>query len=254
MISALKKLWIVVCFGTCALWAQQAPVSDDFVGTSLNTGLWQVNTPAGGSVSVSGGVATLTVPGGSNHDPNATGTNLAVSMLQSIANADFDVVAKFNSTVSQQYQGFGILVQQDATNFLRCEMSSDGSVTTIGGMTTIGGNETFVISQTVTDTNPLWIRVTKVGSSYTISTSTDGTTYSSQGSMTSSINVAQIGPYAWNYNTTPASAPATSIGVDYFYNLAGTQGTFNGGIITNGDFESGFQPWSFFTNGSSSNY
>src|ERR1700755_375157 len=91
-----------------------APGSDDFNGTALNTSLCMQVAPAGGSVSVSNGHASIAVPGGSNHDP-VTGGNNSVRIVQSIANGNFDVAAKFDSAPAKQYQGEGILVQQNSS-------------------------------------------------------------------------------------------------------------------------------------------
>jgi hypothetical protein len=58
----------VMTSGVCSTAIAQAPVADDFNGTSLNTALWTVVAPAGGSAAVSNGHLLITVPGGSNHD------------------------------------------------------------------------------------------------------------------------------------------------------------------------------------------
>src|SRR6266536_1905275 len=82
------------------VWSQNAaPVSDDFNASGLDTSLWTVVAPAGGTVTVSNGHADLVVPGGGNHDGFAGGNN-SVRILQAITNADFAVAAKFDSIVT----------------------------------------------------------------------------------------------------------------------------------------------------------
>src|ERR1039457_5516642 len=99
--AAFTQLW------TGALRAQSGPpVSDDFNGSALNTSLWAVVAPAGGTVSVSNGHANLAAPGGSNHDAFVGGNN-SVRIVQTIANGDFAVVAKFDSAPNAQYEGEG---------------------------------------------------------------------------------------------------------------------------------------------------
>jgi regulation of enolase protein 1 (concanavalin A-like superfamily) len=199
-----------------------APVSDDFNGTSLNTALWTQIAPAGGSVVVANGHANFTVPGGADHDPVVGGNN-SVRILQNITNANFDVTAKFDSAPSKQYQGEGILVQQDSANYLRLEFSSNGSRTVVSANSISGGAQTLRFEVTLTNAPPpLWLQVARAGSTFTISYSFDGATYLSAGGFSQSLAVSAIGPYAWNYNSPPANAPATTAVVDYFYNLSGS--------------------------------
>ena len=197
-----------------------APVSDDFNGTSLNTALWTAATPAGGTVSVSNGHLMLAVPGGSNHDAFSGGDN-AVRIAQSIANADFDVAAKFDSAPASAYQGEGILVSQDSGTYLRFEVYSDGSRLYALAATVSGGNQTTNLSSTLSGVSaPFWVRVQRSGNTWTLNLSTNGSTYSKVGSFSETVTVAQVGPYAWNYSSTPSSAAALNSSVDYFYNLA----------------------------------
>ena len=47
--------------------------------------------------------------------------------MQSVANTDFEVEVKFDSAPSQAYQEQGLIVDQDADNYLAFEVYSDGS-------------------------------------------------------------------------------------------------------------------------------
>ena len=196
-----------------------APVSDDFNGTSLNTSLWTASMPAGGSVTVSNGHAMLAVPGGSNHDAFVGGDN-AVRILQNIANSDFDVAAKFDSNVSQPYQGEGVLVVQNSTTYMRFEIGGNGGQSLLSAALVSGGTQTQLASANAPAFNgSLWLQVQRSGSTWTFSSSTDGTNYTTAGSFNQNITVAQIGPYAWNYNGNASASPALTASVDYFYNL-----------------------------------
>jgi regulation of enolase protein 1 (concanavalin A-like superfamily) len=208
-----------------------APVSDDFNGTSLNTSLWTFSALAGGSVSVSNGHAYLAVPGGSNHDAVVGGDN-SVRILQTISNADFDVAVKFDSAPSQQYQGEGILVQQDSSDYLRLEFSSDGTQTVVSGNNVVAGNQQGIFQTAVNNASSIWLQVQRSGNNWTISYSYDGNTYTTAGSFSATLNVSAIGPYAWNYNVTPSQAPAINAAVDYFHNVSGGGGT-NPPVISN---------------------
>ena len=220
----LSLLILGLLSGIEGAWAQSALVSDDFNGSSLNTSLWSASAPASGTVTLSNGHANLAVPGGSNHDAFVGGNN-SVRILQTISNADFDVAAKFDSLLSSQYEGEGIMVQQDSGTYLRLEFSSDGSVTTLFTSLVSGGNQTSLGSLAVLGINSsLWLQVLRSGNSWTVSYSTDGVNYQPGITFTQSLNVSAIGPYAWKYNNTAASSPALTAAVDYFYNLRGGGG------------------------------
>ncbi|MFZ0591029.1 MAG: DUF1349 domain-containing protein, partial [Bryobacteraceae bacterium] len=197
------------------------PASDDFTSASLNTALWTVVAPAGGSASVSNGHALLSVPGGSNHDPSAGGVNNSVRIMQTVSNSNFDLAVKFDSAVStSQYEGQGILVQQDSSNYITFGMYSDGFTRYLNAVSIAGGTPTNHVSMSVPNAGPpYWIQIQRSGNTWTLSGSTDGTNYTSAGSFTLAMTVAQVGPFAWNYNSNPASAPAVTASIDYFYNL-----------------------------------
>ncbi len=197
----------------------QVPTSDDFNGSSLNTSLWTASSPAGGSVNVSNGHAYLAVPGGSNHDAFVGGNN-SVRILQNVSNSDFDVAAKFDSTVSGQYQGQGILVQQNSGTYLRIELSSNGSQTFISAAFINNGNQNSFFTNAISGvSSPVWLQAQRSGNSWTVSYSTDGNNYTTGGTFNQSLTVSAIGPYAWNYNNNPSASPAITAAVDNFYNL-----------------------------------
>ena len=90
-------------------------MSDDFQGSVLNP-MWAFYAQCCGSVRMSGTDALLVVPGVTSHD--IYNINQGVGLLQNIADVDFQVEAKFDSIVTQGDQVEGILVQQDAQNFI----------------------------------------------------------------------------------------------------------------------------------------
>ena len=154
--------------------------------------------------------------------------------MQSIANADFTVAAKFDSSPNAQYQGEGILVQQDESTYLRIEFSSDGNLTDISALLVSSGSQQgFLQSQLSNGGSPLWLQVQRRGDNWTISYSNDGTSYASAGTFTEPLTVTAIGPYAWNYNNDPTQAPAFNSAVDYFYNLNSGGGGSNPPEISN---------------------
>jgi Chitobiase/beta-hexosaminidase C-terminal domain len=199
-----------------------APVSDEFTGTNLNTAVWQVNTPAGGSVAVSNGELVLTVPGGSNHDAAIPALD-AVQVIQPISNANFDVAVKIDSTLlaAHPYYGQGLMVEGDAKDYIRFEVSA-GSTVGLGVSTITGGVQSskLQISPFSSYPVPTYLRLTRVGNNYTAYWGSDGVNWNQLGTFTDSLVVTGLAPYAWNYNATPSQAPALTASFDWFHNLA----------------------------------
>jgi uncharacterized repeat protein (TIGR01451 family) len=197
-----------------------APVTDNFNTLSLNTSLWNFLNPVGdGTYSMTGTQLKLNVPAGSNHDGAFGGTDSAARVVQSIANADFTVTVKFDSIPSQQYQFEGLVVDQDAANYLRFQFGSTGSVLVVSGDKIVASTPTGLFSNVISlpaGTTSLWLRVQKAGTTWTATWSSDGATFNSGGSFTQSLTVADIGPFAGNYNPTTSASPAFSVLVDSF--------------------------------------
>ena len=159
----------------------------------------------------------LNVPAGSNHDPVFGGADNSVRVVQSIANADFTVTVKFDSIPTQQYQFEGILVDQDAANYLRFQFGSDGSALYATASVILSHNETGEFTNVITPpggTKSLWLRVQKAGNTWTETWSPDGNTFNTGGTFTQALTAADIGPFVSNYSST--SAPAFSALVDSF--------------------------------------
>ena len=199
-----------------------APVSDEFTGTSLNTAVWQVSTPVGGSVAVSNGELVLTVPGGSNHDPAVPALD-AVQVIQPISNANFDVAVKIDSTLlaAHPYYGQGLMVEGDAKDYIRFEVSA-GSTVNLGVNTITGGVQVsqFQMQPFSSYPVPTYLRLTRVGNNYTAFWGSDGVNWNQLGTFTDSLVVTGLAPYAGNYGVTPSQAPALTASFDWFHNLA----------------------------------
>jgi hypothetical protein len=198
------------------------PVSDEFTGSSLNAGVWQVSAPVGGSAAVSNGELVLTVPGGSNHDAFIPALD-AVQVIQPLSNTNFDVAVKIDSTLlgSVKYYGQGLLVEGDAKNYIRLEVISAGTVN-LSVNTIIAGTQTEALQITPFSSYPVptYLRLTRAGTTYTAYWSKDGVTWNQLGTFTDSLVVTGLAPYAWNYNTTPSQAQALTATFDWFHNLA----------------------------------
>lgn len=199
----------------------QSPVSDDFNACALNTGLWTFVNPLGvGSQRLNGTQLLLTVPANTSHNIWDNG-NLSVRVVQPTQNVDFEIVTKFESVVSQRYQMQGILVEQDAENFLRFEVHHDGTNIRLFAARFLDGEPKAIITGISLPATPPYLRVTRVGSLWSFSHSSDGATWTAGGSFNFTLNVTKTGVFAANHGTPPARpAPEHTVIVDYFFNSA----------------------------------
>ncbi len=198
-----------------------SPISDDFNACALDTGLWTFINPVGdGSYSVNGTQLRLNVPANISHNIWLEG-NRSVRVMQPTQNTDFEIITKFESSVTQRYQMQGILVEQDSQTFLRFEIYHDGSSTQLFAARFLNGDPRTLISGMPLPNTPPYLRITRVGNQWSFSHSENGTNWTSGGSFTFSLNVAKTGVYGANHGTPPGRpAPAHTAVVDYFFNSA----------------------------------
>ena len=139
-------------------------VSDDFNRADLDTSRWTfVNPLDDGRVAMVGtGTAdaalTLTVPAGVSHDPFQV--NRSVRVMQDVTNGDFAVQVKFDSQPTLGYQIQGIIVEQDADNWLRFDIQSDGGTTRLFGAKTESGVTTPVGNPPIPASAANYLRLT----------------------------------------------------------------------------------------------
>jgi uncharacterized repeat protein (TIGR01451 family) len=208
--------------------ASSTPVSDDFHVSSLNSRWTFVNPQGDGSFRLTGTHILLNVPGGTNHDPSVGGNN-SIRIVEAAPNSDFEVEAKFDTLPTLQYTNMGVLVQQDATNYLRFEIYSDGTRPLVYAATIVNGTQNALINSAITPSNAsYWIRVTHTGNSWTLRYSIDGTTFTVATTFTQALTVSLTGPYAANFST--GTAPAFTAAVDYFFNTASPISPEDGGV------------------------
>ena len=207
------------------------PLSDDYHSTTLNTGLWTFVNPVGdGSYGITGSNLLLVAPGAANHDPSYGGVNSAVRMLQAVANTDFQLEVKFDSKPTQKYQMQGLLVEQDATNYLRFEVSSNGASTSLGALKIVSSAESTLFATPINiPGSSIWLRVQRAGSTWTLAWSSDGTAFNTGGTFTQALTAARVGPYAGNFGSPASSSPALTVSVDYFSNSASPINPEDGG-------------------------
>jgi hypothetical protein len=198
-------------------------VSDDFNEPPLN-GFWTFLNPLGdGAVTLAhphtdSARAVITVPGGTAHDIWSTGRN-APRIMQSVNNVDMELEVKFESQLTQRFQIQGFLIEQDAGQFVRFDVNSDGSVTKAFAATFVAGAPTtrFNVSVGTNGAAPQWLRIRRQGNTWTCRTSFNGVTWATAGTFTFAMNVTSAGVFAGNSGTTP---PPQSALVDYVFNTS----------------------------------
>lgn len=196
------------------------PISDDFNAGSLNTSLW-TTTLNGGTITQTGGVVTISVPGGSNHDAYTSGTNDSVRMQQAVSGVgDFQIEAKFNSLSSGRYNGHGLMVMTDPTHYVRFDLVSTQTGTAnnvIFAAFLSATTATTFLNSSLALPNPNWLRMKRIGSTFTCYYSVDGTGWSTAISFTQAITINTMGLFASNSGDPgPANAPAGTALIDSF--------------------------------------
>lgn len=195
-----------------------ASYSDDFSGTSLNA-KWSEYDPLNDvTVSVGGGVLTANVPANVDHDW-WTGINTAMRLKQTYSGAtNFTLDTKFTTTMTAGYSIQGLAVGTDNDNGIVFSTNYDPNGSVYAVISTIiaaTGTNLLYSSASAPQTQPYYLRVAKSGTSYTFSTSPDGSSYTSYAAATYSNTVNYIGLIIGNTGG-GGSAPAFTCTCDYF--------------------------------------
>ena len=193
--------------------APGALVSDDFSACELDSSVWSYINPLGDSpLTLTGTGAQITVPTGVGHDLWKNILN-APRLMQYVANQDFDVVIKFDKPLALKTKSVGLLVQQDASNYLRIGFQSEGTNgVSLVVANTVSGNSTVVFTTPVAITAPSYLRVNRTGDIWNVQYSADGTNWTLATDYVRSLVMSQIGPYVGNTGTDPAHVNV----IDYF--------------------------------------
>ena len=181
--------------------------------------LWRVVSPAGGSASISNSHLFIGVPGGSNHDALLS-PNQAVRVLQAIGNANYDVAIKIDSPLfaGDANTSQGLMVLSDSQNFITFALETDGSKIGLSAHTVTNGVATTVLEDQDLSQyqNPMYLRLTRNGSTYVAFYSTDGISWTQAVTFTDTRSMTGIGPFAGNHNDTPANAVPVVMSVNWF--------------------------------------
>ncbi len=189
--------------------------SDDFSAPSLNTSLWELEDPQGGAtVTMTGTQASISIPGGVTHDPWISG-NFATRLMQPTSDVDFEIEVKFETDLINNTD-YGLMIKESDTRYLRFDFYRLGGTTNVFAAFLNGGSADIKENSPVGVTSPLWLRVARVGYTWTFSYSQDGTAWTEAVSFDQPLVVREVGPFVANSGTFPAFTAL----VDYFFNTA----------------------------------
>ncbi len=215
--------------GLTVVYPPSTVISDDFRSPTLNTGLWRIVDPRGDATISMQGTGTpnsrlvMSVPAGVSHDI-WTNVNQSPRILQGANNTSFELEAKFESAVNAKYQFQGIIVQQNYNNFLRFDFTAHASanITRAFAAKIENGAATQLISVNAFNfgIQPMWLRVNRLGNTWTMSYSTNGTTWTTAGTFSHTLVVDSVGLFMGNAGSPIPTIPAFSSNVDYFFNNA----------------------------------
>lgn len=205
----------------CAL-PVAALTSDDFF-FGIDAGRWELVDPLGDATVTTAGAGTadarllIAVPAGRQHDLWADGLN-APRLRQPCGTADFTLEVKFESAVGNRYQTQGILAE-GAAGALRFEFLGDVSPRLFVAEIRPGA-ATTKLSRTIAAGAPLYLRVARAGSRWTVTYSYDGQTWISGVSFTTTLTMTTVAVYGGNAGTTATNAPAHTAAIDYLFDTA----------------------------------
>jgi hypothetical protein len=122
-------------------------------------------------------------------------------LMETAPSGDFTIDTKLDTVPplgnQNAYHSAGIMVWQDANNFLRFELqaenSSVGQVVVAHKVVNGGGAANVILTNLIAFQPPVYLRVVKSGSTWTLLYATDGVNYTTVGSFTQALTVNQIG-------------------------------------------------------------
>ena len=193
-------------------------VSDDFSAPTLDDH-WSITDPRGdGTVELTGtdtadARLSLSVPAGTAHD--AWTPNNALRVTQPVTDDDLAIDTKFDSAPTRRYQMQGISIHQDQNTWLRADYYHDGSDLRLFTSTFTPGGPTIRTNTVVPTGSSLWLRVQRSNDQWTVSSSTDGTSWTTRTSFAFTMTTTSAGVFAGN--AVGATSPAFTALVDYAF-------------------------------------
>ena len=191
--------------------------SDTFSSTTLDS-RWRFFDPVGDvTLSLTGTNAEFDIPTGTGHDLWKRSSNKAPRLLQPVTNVDFGVEVKFATVPSLQYQIQGLIIQQDDDSFLRFGTYHNGSALNLFVALIDGGTVDIFLNQALAAQDmPTYLRVERVGDTWSYSYSEDGVTWTSAANISQVLVPTEVGFYGGNAGPNPAYVASA----EYFMDMS----------------------------------
>lgn len=195
-------------------------LSDSFNVCTLNDTAWTWVDPQAGEAGestyrVTGRQFEIVVPGGVSHAVDAAG-NQAPRLMQTVNDVDFTVQVKFDSSLTDGSQFQGVLIEQDADNFLHLRFQYDGANAALEAVKFVGGVPATIWTRPLvpnTGQGPIYLQIIRNSDAWEVGYSFDGIDWIND-VFTYTLTVSQIGLSAGNYGDNPSFTAL----IDYFYN------------------------------------
>ncbi|MBD5781201.1 DUF1349 domain-containing protein [Pelagicoccus sp. NFK12] len=188
-------------------------VSDRFKEASFDEKVWMQIDPLGDShFACEDGALSIFVPSGSSHDVWENG-NLAPRLMQRVRDEDFSLQVKFDALPSKQFQSQGIILEEDADNFIRYDYYSNGRDLYVFCAVFVDGDPKVVFNETARGSDSLHLKVVRAGSSYRFHSSPDGEDWLLNGTLENDMDLEMAGVFAGNAKD--AASPAFIAKVDH---------------------------------------
>lgn len=210
----------------------QPIVSDDFNRATVDASRWETVDPFSDATFVTTGAGSgdahlqITVPGNQSHD--SYNARESVLVLQTIEDQDFALEVKYDSLPAHDYQTEGFWIEDSDGNAIRaCIQFLNGTLRLWVGRNIGTPSASQIASVNFADVAPpttgysgtLYERLTRTGSSWSVSISADGFSWVDLADFQLDAVVTKIGLEAGNYVESDAQ-PDWVMSVDYFFNMA----------------------------------
>lgn len=190
--------------------------SDTFSGSSLESKWTEYDPVNAATVTVGSGVMTVVLSGGADHDWY-TGIDAACRIRQTYTgSANWIIEARFNTTMTAGYQFHGLTCGTDNNNGIRFDIVYDVNGTQYIDVAHIDAGtytSTYWSASSVT-TQPYYFRLEKSGTTYTFKYGSDGSSWTTVGTLVWTGTINQIGVIIGNAGG--GSTPAFTTTVDSF--------------------------------------
>ena len=141
-------------------------------------------------------------------------------MVQEITSPDFDVAIKVDSALypADGNTSQGLMAGTDDKNYVTFALVTDGTKVGLSAHTISNAAPATVLDDRdfAQYQNPMYLRLAKTGSVYVAFYSLDGVSWTQATTFTNTQAAKWIGPFASNYNDTPAKAMPVVMSVNWF--------------------------------------